>query len=319
MRIGCYELKNNVVLAPMAGVTDLPFRRLCVELGAGLAVSEMLSSNPKVWDTAKSRNRMAHHKEPGLRSVQIAGSDPELMARAAQHNVAEGAQIIDINMGCPAKKVNKKLAGSALLKEPALVQEILNAVVAAVDVPVTLKIRTGWSPEHRNGPQIAEIAEREGIQALTVHGRTRACMYKGHAEYETIRNIREVISIPLIANGDITSPQKALEVLELTQADAVMVGRGAQGNPWIFRQITHFLECGEILPAPHKSEVIQVMSEHLKELHSFYGERTGVRIARKHIGWYVQGLGNPGQFRAKFNALESATEQLEALNFLSSI
>ncbi|RTE85694.1 MULTISPECIES: tRNA dihydrouridine synthase DusB [Gammaproteobacteria] len=319
MRIGSYELKNNVILAPMAGVTDLPFRRLCVELGAGLAVSEMLSSNPKVWDTAKSKNRMAHHKEPGLRSVQIAGSDPELMARAAQHNVVEGAQIIDINMGCPAKKVNKKLAGSALLQEPELVRDIISAVVAAVDVPVTLKIRTGWAPEHRNGVQIAEIAEREGIQALTVHGRTRACMYKGHAEYETIKNIREAIQIPLIANGDITSPEKALEVLEFTQADAVMVGRGAQGNPWIFREITHFFQTGEKLPPPEKSEVIRIMGEHLKELHAFYGEHTGVRIARKHIGWYVQGLGNPGQFRAKFNALETSSEQLEALNFLSSI
>ena len=319
MRIGSYQLQNNVLLAPMAGVTDLPFRRLCTRLGAGMAVSEMLSSNPEVWDTEKSRARMVHNHEPGIRSVQIAGSDPELMARAAQHNVAEGAQIIDINMGCPAKKVNKKLAGSALLKEPGLVQEILSAVRAAVTVPVTLKIRTGWAPEHRNGVQIAELAEREGMNALTVHGRTRACMYKGQAEFDTIRDIRQAIRIPLIANGDITTPEKAEQVLNYTEADAVMVGRGAQGNPWIFREIVHYLNTGQHLAAPTREEVTTVMREHVQELHKFYGDWRGLRIARKHIGWYVQGIGDPSHFRAKFNQLETAQEQLDALDFFSSI
>ena len=233
MRIGPYQLENNVILAPMAGVTDLPFRRLCVELGAGLAVSEMLSSNPLVWQTDKSKARMVHGDEPGIRSVQIAGSDPELMALAAQHNVAEGAQIIDINMGCPAKKVNKKLAGSALMQEPELVKRILHSVVAAVDVPVTLKIRTGWAPEHRNGVEIARIAEDAGIQALAVHGRTRACMYNGHAEYDTIKAIKQAIQIPVVANGDVTTPQQAEQVLAYTGADAIMIctfGRGSLGG-----------------------------------------------------------------------------------------
>ncbi len=319
MRIGHYQLQNNVLLAPMAGVTDLPFRRLCTQLGAGLVVSEMLSSNPDVWDTDKSRSRMAHENEPGIRSVQIAGSDPEMMARAAQHNIAEGAQIIDINMGCPAKKVNKKLAGSALLREPSLVREILSAVREAVTAPVTLKIRTGWAPEHINGVQIAEIAQEEGMAALTVHGRTRACMYKGNAEYDTIRDIRNAISIPLIANGDITTPEQAKFVLAYTGADAVMIGRGAQGNPWIFREIVHYLNTGKKLAPPSRNEVTTVMQKHLQQLHSFYGERRGVRIARKHIGWYVQGIGDPNNFRAAFNAFETAEEQLVALEFFSSI
>lgn len=317
MRIGHYQLQNNVLLAPMAGVTDVPFRRLCTQLGACLAVSEMLSSNPEVWDTDKSRSRMMHQNEPGIRSVQIAGSDPEMMARAAQHNVAEGAQIIDINMGCPAKKVNKKLAGSALLREPSLVREILRAVNSAVDVPVTLKIRTGWAPEHRNGVQIAEIAQEEGMAALTVHGRTRTCMYKGNAEYHTIRDIRNAISIPLIANGDITTPEQAKFVLEFTGANAVMVGRGAQGNPWIFREIVHFLKTGDKLAPPSREEVTAVMQSHVRHLHQFYGERRGVRIARKHIGWYVRGIGDPTDFRAAFNTLETAQEQLDALVFFS--
>lgn len=317
MRIGSYQLSNNVLLAPMAGVTDLPFRRLCVELGAGMAVSEMLSSNPLVWDTEKSKARMVHGNEPGIRSVQIAGSDPELMALAAQHNVAEGAQIIDINMGCPAKKVNKKLAGSALLQEPALVERILHSVVNAVAVPVTLKIRTGWAPEHRNGVTIAKIAEQAGIQALAVHGRTRACMYKGYAEYDTIAAIKNAIGIPVIANGDITSPQKAREVLEYTAADAVMVGRGAQGNPWIFREIVHYLATGELLAPPTGTEIAHVMKRHLQQLHELYGEHRGMRIARKHISWYMQGnlQQAPGSetFRRAFNALESTTSQLDAL------
>ncbi|MCC5854270.1 MAG: tRNA dihydrouridine synthase DusB [Idiomarina sp.] len=315
MRIGQYQLNNNVLLAPMAGVTDLPFRRLCTELGAGLAVSEMLSSNPETWDSTKSRERRVHDQEPGIRSVQIAGSDPELMARAAQHNVEEGAQIIDINMGCPAKKVNKKLAGSALLKEPGLVRDILAAVTQAVDVPVTLKIRTGWCPETRNGVEIAKLAEAAGIQALTVHGRTRSCMYKGVAEFETIRAIRAAISIPLIANGDITTPERAREVLDFTGADAVMIGRGAQGNPWIFREVVHFLATGEHLSPPTADEVTRVMRKHLRQLHQFYGEQRGVRIARKHIGWYLQGVGDPENFRAEFNALENADDQLHALEY----
>lgn len=313
MRIGNYQLTNNVILAPMAGVTDLPFRRLCVELGAGLAVSEMLSSNPEVWDTEKSRARMLHKNEPGIRSVQIAGSDPELMARAAQHNVAEGAQIIDINMGCPAKKVNKKLAGSALLKEPQLVEQIIQSVVAAVDVPVTLKIRTGWAPEHKNGVEIARIAEANGIQALAVHGRTRACMYKGFAEYDTIKAIKQAVAIPVIANGDITTPQKARDVLSYTGADAIMIGRGAQGNPWIFREIVHFLETGEQIHAPEAEEIAAVMTRHLTQLHEFYGEFRGLRIARKHIGWYLQYIEDRTGFRKTFNALESARDQLQAL------
>src|SRR5690554_3829234 len=313
MRIGTYHLENPVILAPMAGVTDLPFRRLCQELGAGLTVSEMLSSNPLVWDTKKSRDRMAHADEPGIRAVQIAGSEPELMAAAAIHNVENGAQIIDINMGCPAKKVNKKLAGSALLQYPDLVEQILNSVVKAVAVPVTLKIRTGWHPEHRNGIDIAKLAEQAGIQSLAVHGRTRACMYKGNAEYETIRAIKAAVSIPVVANGDINSPQKAKQVIEYTGADAVMIGRGAQGNPWLFREIAHFLATGEQLPAPTMNEVSTVVLKHVRNLHLHYGEFTGVRIARKHVGWYLQQQQPASAFRREFVGIEDAKHQLDAL------
>ncbi|WP_417659008.1 tRNA dihydrouridine synthase DusB [Pseudidiomarina sp.] len=313
MRIGPYHLENPVILAPMAGVTDLPFRRLCRELGAGLTVSEMLSSNPLVWDTKKSRDRMEHADEPGIRAVQIAGSEPELMAAAAVHNVENGAQIIDINMGCPAKKVNKKLAGSALLQYPELVAEILTAVVAAVEVPVTLKIRTGWDPEHRNGIEIAKLAERLGIQSLAVHGRTRACMYKGDAEYDTIRAIKAAVRIPVVANGDITSPQKAKQVLEYTGADAIMIGRGAQGNPWLFREIAHYLATGEQLPAPSADEVRTVVLRHVHNLHQHYGEFTGIRIARKHVGWYLQQQQPASAFRREFVSIEHANEQIEAL------
>ncbi|WP_417686599.1 tRNA dihydrouridine synthase DusB [Pseudidiomarina gelatinasegens] len=313
MRIGPYHLENPVILAPMAGVTDLPFRRLCRELGAGLTVSEMLSSNPLVWDTKKSRDRMEHADEPGIRAVQIAGSEPELMAAAAVHNVENGAQIIDINMGCPARKVNKKLAGSALLQYPELVAEILTAVVAAVDVPVTLKIRTGWDPEHRNGIEIAKLAERLGIQSLAVHGRTRACMYKGNAEYDTIRAIKAAVRIPVVANGDITSPQKAKQVLEYTGADAIMIGRGAQGNPWLFREIAHYLATGEQLPAPSADEVRTVVLRHVHNLHQHYGEFTGIRIARKHVGWYLQQQQPASAFRREFVSIEHANEQIEAL------
>ncbi|MCW8109064.1 tRNA dihydrouridine synthase DusB [Alteromonas ponticola] len=313
MRIGPYTLDNNLMLAPMAGVTDRPFRQLCKRMGAGLVVSEMLSSNPLVWNTEKSKHRMDHSGEIGIRSVQIAGAEPELMANAARLNVENGAQIIDINMGCPAKKVNKKLAGSALLQYPEQVEAIICAVVAAVDVPVTLKIRTGWDTDNRNGVQIAKIAQDNGIQSLAVHGRTRACMYKGEAEYETIRLIKQAVSIPVVANGDITSPEKALDVLNKTGADGVMIGRGAQGNPWIFREIQHFLKTGENLPPPSLSEQHQVLSEHVNNVHGFYSGITGVRIARKHVGWYLAEHDTDRQFRKQFNAIEEADEQLNAL------
>lgn len=314
MQIGPYQLDNNLMLAPMAGVTDRPFRQLCRRMGAGLVVSEMLSSNPKVWNTAKSMHRMDHSGEEGIRSVQIAGADPELMAQAARFNVDNGAQIVDINMGCPAKKVNKKLAGSALLQYPDLVESIVKAVVAAVDVPVTLKIRTGWNTDNRNGVDIAQIAEQNGIQSLAVHGRTRACMYKGYAEYDTIRKIKAAISIPVIANGDITSAQKARDVLDYTGADGVMIGRGAQGNPWIFKQIQYFLETGETLEAPPLSEQHQVLHEHVANVHAFYGDISGVRIARKHVGWYLAEHDKERQFRKTFNSIEQADLQLDALD-----
>lgn len=313
MQIGPYTLDNNLMLAPMAGVTDRPFRQMCKRLGAGLVVSEMLSSNPDVWKSAKSRQRMDHEGEYGIRSVQIAGADPQLMAEAAQYNVQTGAQIIDINMGCPAKKVNKKLAGSALLQYPQLVEEIIQAVVNAVDVPVTLKIRTGWNTENRNGVEIARIAEQNGIQSLAVHGRTRACMYKGQAEYDTIKAIKAAISIPVVANGDINSPQQAKQVLEYTQADAVMIGRGAQGRPWIFREIEHYLKTGELLPAPPLEEVRSILLEHIANVHQFYGDFMGARIARKHVGWYLADCDPNGLFRKPFNAIDDAGEQLQAL------
>ena len=314
MRIGTYTLDNNLMLAPMAGVTDRPFRQLCRRLGAGLVVSEMLSSNPRVWNTAKSMQRMDHSGESGIRSVQIAGADPDLMAEAAKFNVANGAQIIDINMGCPAKKVNKKLAGSALLQYPDLVESIVRSVVDAVSVPVTLKIRTGWDTDNRNGVEIARIAQENGIQSLAVHGRTRACMYKGFAEYDTIRNIKQAVSIPVVANGDITSPEKAREVLEYTEADALMIGRGAQGNPWIFREVSHFLNTGERLAPPSLMEQHSVLKEHVTAVHAFYGAQNGVRIARKHVGWYLMEHDKDRQFRKVFNALEYAEEQLQAID-----
>ncbi len=313
MKIGPYLLDNPLFLAPMAGVADRPFRQLCRELGVGMAVSEMLSSNPRVWSSEKSQQRMDHTGETGIRSVQIAGADPELMAAAAQHNVKNGAQIIDINMGCPAKKVNKKMAGSALMQHPEQVRLILDAVISAVDVPVTLKIRTGWDPENRNGIQIAEIAEQAGIQALAVHGRTRACLYKGSAEYDTIKAIKANISIPVIANGDIDSPEKAKHVLEYTGADGLMIGRPAQGNPWIFREINHYLKTGERLPVPSVDEVRRVILQHVENLHQFYGEFKGVRFARKHVSWYIQHQVNGVEFRNSFNALESSAEQHFAL------
>ena len=315
------------MLAPMAGITDQPFRQLCCELGAGLAVSEMLSSNPKVWNTDKSKLRMVHGETAGIRSVQIAGSCPDELAFAAKVNADNGAQIIDINMGCPAKKVNKKLAGSALLKEPALVEQIVRSVVEAVDIPVTLKIRTGWCEDTRNGIEIAKIAENSGIASLAVHGRTRNDFYKGNAEYDTIKAIKAAISIPVVANGDITSPEKALQVLSYTGADAIMIGRGAQGRPWIFREINHFLETGDKMLAPTLSEVSSIVVGHVMALHQFYGDFKGVMFARKHVSWYVHNLveSNYGfskefssdqgkAFRSIFNGLMSTDEQLATLN-----
>ena len=313
MRIGQYQLKNCLIAAPMAGVTDRPFRSLCYDMGAGMTVSEMLSSNPQVWQTDKSRLRMVHSDELGIRSVQIAGSDPVDMAAAAKINADSGAQIIDINMGCPAKKVNKKLAGSALLRHPDLVAEILSAVVNAVDVPVTLKIRTGWSPDERNCVEIAKLAERCGIQALTIHGRTRECLFKGEAEYDSIRTVKQSVSIPIIANGDITDPLKARAVLDYTGADALMIGRAAQGRPWIFREIQHYLDTGELLPPLPLAEVKRLLCAHVRELHDFYGPAKGYRIARKHVSWYLQEHAPNDQFRRTFNAIEDASEQLEAL------
>ena len=313
MQIGPHTLETPLIVAPMAGVTDRPFRELCLRLGAGMAVSEMLLANPDVWDTQKTRMRMGHSAETGLRSVQIAGADPEMMAFAARYNVEQGAQIVDINMGCPAKKVNKKLAGSALLRQPDLVRTICQAVVNAVEVPVTLKIRTGWDPDNRNGEEIARIAEDCGIAALAVHGRTRSCLYKGEAEYDTIRAIKQAVSIPVVANGDIDSPEKARYVLDYTGVDAVMIGRAAQGRPWIFREIRHFLETGTKLPPPDREEVRTLMNEHVTNLHQFYGAYLGARIARKHVGWYLDEEEAGREFRKHFNALDCADAQLEAL------
>ncbi|WP_042010395.1 tRNA dihydrouridine synthase DusB [Aeromonas fluvialis] len=313
MQIGPHTLETPLIVAPMAGVTDRPFRELCLRLGAGMAVSEMLLANPDVWDTQKTRMRMDHSAEGGLRSVQIAGADPEMMAFAARYNVEQGAQIVDINMGCPAKKVNKKLAGSALLRAPDQVKAICRAVVDAVEVPVTLKIRTGWDPDNRNGVEIARIAEDCGIAALAVHGRTRACLYRGEAEYDTIKAIKQAVSIPVVANGDIDSPEKARYVLDYTGVDAVMIGRAAQGRPWIFREIRHFLETGTKLPPPEREEVRTLMNEHVTNLHRFYGAYLGARIARKHVGWYLDEEETGREFRKHFNALDCANAQLEAL------
>ncbi|MDV6253934.1 tRNA dihydrouridine synthase DusB [Vibrio sp. EA2] len=313
MRIGNYQLKNNLIVAPMAGVTDRPFRELCLRYGAGMAVSEMMSANPKLWKTSKSKQRMVHEGESGVRSVQIAGSDPQLMADAAQFSVENGAQIIDINMGCPAKKVNKKLAGSALLQYPNIIEEILKAVVTAVDVPVTLKTRTGWDTENKNCLQIAKLAEDCGIQALALHGRTKACMYKGEAEYDSIKAVKEAISIPVIANGDIDSPEKAKFVLEYTGADALMIGRPAQGRPWIFQEIHHYLENGTTMDELPAEEVKTIMLGHVNALHEFYGEYLGPRIARKHVGWYLKEHEQASAFRRTFNAIDAAPLQIEAL------
>ncbi|WP_058833920.1 tRNA dihydrouridine synthase DusB [Luteimonas abyssi] len=315
MQIGPYRIDPRVVLAPMAGVTDKPFRQLCKRLGAGLAVSEMTTSDPRFWHTRKSVHRMDHDGEPDPISVQIAGTEPEVMAEAARHNVDHGAQIVDINMGCPAKKVCNAWAGSALMRDEALVGRIVAAVVAAVDVPVTLKIRTGWDADHRNAPEIARIAQDAGIAALAVHGRTRDQHYSGQAEYDTIAAIKADLSIPVLANGDIDSPEKAAAVLRHTGADAIMVGRAAQGRPWIFREIAHFLATGERLPPPSLVEVRDVLVGHLEALHAFYGEPAGVRIARKHLGWYAKDRPEHSEdqraaFRAVVNRADTAQAQI---------
>jgi tRNA-dihydrouridine synthase B len=310
MQIGPHSIAPRVVLAPMAGVTDKPFRMLCKRLGAGLCVSEMTISNPKFWHTSKSQHRMDHAGEPDPISVQIAGTVPEVLAEAARYNVDHGAQLIDINMGCPAKKVCNAWAGSALMRDEALVARILSAVVKAVDVPVTLKIRTGWDSEHRNALTIARIAQDSGIAALAVHGRTRDQQYTGTAEYDTIAAVKAALSIPVLANGDIDSPEKAAFVLRHTGADAVMVGRAAQGRPWIFREIAHYLATGEHLPEPGVREVGDVLLAHLEHLHEFYGEVAGVRIARKHLGWYAKDRPENAAFRAVVNRAETAEAQL---------
>jgi len=297
----------------MAGITDLPFRNLCKKLGAGLATSEMITSDTSLWGSRKSMQRLISRNEISPRSVQLAGSVPEIMAEAARKNVKLGAEIIDINMGCPAKKVLKKAAGSALLQDESLVKRILNAVVSAVDVPVTLKIRTGWSQENRNALTIARIAEDAGIKALAVHGRTRECRFLGNAEYDTIASVVEASSIPVFANGDISSPQDAKHVLDYTGAAAIMIGRSAQGNPWIFDQINHYLERGFVPKRPSKREIVAVISSHIKAIHSHYGEYLGVRIARKHIGWYVNNLSDCKEFRRQFFQLENSKQQMQSL------
>lgn len=312
-RIGPYHIESKVILAPMAGVTDRPFRQLCRQLGAGLVVSEMVTSNSELWGTRKSSLRLDHTGEAEPIAVQIAGGDPEMMAEAARLNVANGAQIIDLNMGCPAKKVCKKAAGSALLKDEQLVSDILKAVVAAVDVPVTLKFRTGWSTQERNAICIAQIAEDVGISALALHGRTRACGFTGEAEYDTVAAVVQAVSIPVFCNGDIDSAVKAKAVLNYTQAAAVMIGRAAQGRPWIFREIEHYLRTGQELPEPSLNEVREILTSHLRELYRFYGEFMGPRIARKHTSWYLQTVPESELFRKEFNKLETAQAQEDSV------
>ena len=313
VRIGSYTLANNLILAPMAGVTDRPQRQLCARFGAGLTVSEMLTSDTSLWSSRKSSLRLLTDSDPEPRSMQIAGADPDMLANAAQQCVALGAHIIDINMGCPAKKVCNKAAGSALLKDEKLVADILNAVRAAVDVPVTLKIRTGWDQANKNGVNIAKIAEQAGINALAVHGRTRADRYNGDAEYDTIALIKSAVSIPVFANGDIDSPIKARQVLDHTGADGLLIGRAAQGRPWIFREINHFLSTGQQLPAISLQELELTLLEHLELLHAFYGQPMGVRIARKHTHWYLASLPGAQQFRTTFNQLDCEEVQKDQI------
>ena len=311
MQIGPHRIDPPLILAPMAGVTDKPFRLLCKRLGAGYAVSEMTTADPRLWRTRKSRQRLDHAGEPAPIGVQIAGAEPAALAAAAQHAVEHGAEIVDINMGCPAKKVCNAWAGSALLQDELLVARILGAVVQAVDVPVTLKIRTGWSRDHKNGLRIARIAEDAGVQALAVHGRTRDMLYTGEAEYETIAAIKQAVRIPVIANGDVVSAEKARHVLAVTGADALMIGRAAQGRPWIFGEIAHFLATGEYAPPPSLRFVRDVLLSHVQALHEFYGEQAGVRIARKHLGWYAKDRPENAAFRDVVNRAETGVEQLQ--------
>ena len=316
MHIGPYTLANNLFVAPMAGVTDRPFRQLCRSLGAGYAVSEMVTSRRELWNTLKTSRRANHEGEPGPVAVQIAGTEAAMMAEAAVYNIERGAQIIDINMGCPAKKVCNKWAGSALMQDEPLALSIAQAVVEACEphgVPVTLKMRTGWCEEQRNAVRLARAFEGAGIRMLAVHGRTREQGYKGAAEYETIAAVKAAVRIPVVANGDIDSPAKARDVLALTGADAVMVGRAAQGRPWIFREIAHFLDSGELLAPPLVAEVRRLLLAHLEDHYGLYGEYSGVRTARKHIGWYVRGLPGGEDFRARMNGLEDCAGQLRAV------
>ncbi len=312
-QIGPYRIDSQVILAPMAGVTDRPFRQLCRNLGAGLVVSEMVTSDSSLWGSRKSQLRLDHTGEAEPISVQIAGGDPETMAEAARLNADNGAQIIDINMGCPAKKVCKKAAGPALLRDEPLVAEILKAVVEAVDLPVTLKIRTGWDPDHRNAVRVARMAEDTGIAALAVHGRTRACRYQGEAEYDTIAAVVDAVNLPVFANGDIDTPRKARRVLDYTGAQAVMIGRAAQGRPWIFREVDHYLRYGQWTPEPSLTEVRDILCSHLRELYGFYGDFMGPRIARKHLGWYLQTVSDSEAFRQAFNRMDSAQEQHDSV------
>lgn len=315
MQIGPHQLTSKLILAPMAGITDRPFRELCKGFGAGLAVSEMVASNPALRQHKRTLLKAEHRGESGLRSVQILGTDPQQMADAARFNQQRGAQVIDINMGCPAKKVCSVAAGSALLRNETLVQQILDAVVNAVEIPVTLKIRTGWDKNNKNAVKIAQISENCGISALTIHGRTRACKFEGQAEYDTIKSVKQAVNIPVIANGDIDSAKKAEQILNYTGADGVMIGRAAQGNPWIFEQINHYLEHKKNLEKPSVTEVNKILLEHLEQLYSFYGTISGVRIARKHIGWYFKRLGNlPTETKTLINQAQKPSQQIALIN-----
>ena len=312
-KIGDLIVRNRLLAAPMAGISDRPFRELCYRFGAGLTFSEMFLANSDVWHTNKSLLRMTNQDDVGIRAVQIVGNDPDEMAKTAQFNQQNGAQLIDINMGCPAKKVNKKLAGSALLQYPQLVEDILKNVVESVSIPVSLKIRTGWDKAHKNCLEIAQIAQKCGIKAIAIHGRTKACLFNGIAEYDSIKKVKQYVTIPVIANGDITTPQKALEVFQYTQADAIMIGRATQGRPWIFEEIDFYLRNGTIMPVKKLDEVKQIVLQHIKAIHQLYGEYKGIRIARKHVFWYTQNYDQGNQFRRLFNVIETAQEQFDAL------
>lgn len=313
IRIGKHSLSQRTLLAPMAGVSDQPFRDLCVSMGAGLAVAEMLTCDVEQWGSSKNITRLAHSANGGLHAVQIAGAEPGMMAEAARHHVDLGAEIIDINMGCPAKKVLKKAAGSALLRDTALVADILHQVVAAVEVPVTLKIRTGWCPQSRNGVEVARIAQDAGVKLLTVHGRTRECRFVGAVEYDTIREIKSAVSIPVIANGDIRDARTAHQVMQYTGADGVMIGRAAQGRPWLFRQINHFLTTGEELPDPGLAERRSILTSHMQQVYALYGEFKGVLFARKHVGWATEDLPGSEHFRKQFNQVNTPALQLQSV------